>query len=121
MGLDQWINYITDDGDVHEFYYRKENWLRNWMEENTMLNSESNCEKIVIHPTQINELHQACEQVLDNHELADELLPTQCGFFYGSTDYDEWYFEGVELVKNHMEEIMNMEENVLIVTYEDWW
>lgn len=37
-----------------------------------------------------------CEKVLKDHSLAEKLLPTQCGFFFGSTDYNEWYFEDVK-------------------------
>jgi hypothetical protein len=29
-------------------------------------------------------------------EKAKELLPAQGGFFFGSTEYDEWYFKGLE-------------------------
>jgi hypothetical protein len=25
--------------------------------------------------------------------LAEELLPSHSGFFFGSTEYDEWYFK----------------------------
>jgi hypothetical protein len=31
-----------------------------------------------------------------NSKIARELLPTQCGFFFGSTDYDEYYIEDVK-------------------------
>lgn len=31
-----------------------------------------------------------------NPELAEELLPTQDGFFFGSTNYDEYYMENIE-------------------------
>jgi hypothetical protein len=37
-----------------------------------------------------------CERILKDNELAHELLPTGSGFFFGSTDYDEWYFHGIE-------------------------
>ena len=30
-----------------------------------------------------------------NSELAKELLPTQNGFFFGSTEYDQWYMEDI--------------------------
>jgi hypothetical protein len=36
-------------------------------------------------------LLNVCEKVLDNPDLAEELLPTSSGFFFGSTDYDEYY------------------------------
>lgn len=35
-------------------------------------------------------------KVIANSEVANELLPTQSGFFFGSTDYDQWYVEDVE-------------------------
>ena len=31
-----------------------------------------------------------------NPEVADKLLPTQDGFFFGSTDYDQWYMEDIK-------------------------
>jgi hypothetical protein len=36
-------------------------------------------------------LLNVCEKVLDDPDLAEELLPTSSGFFFGSTDYDEYY------------------------------
>lgn len=30
---------------------------------------------------------------VENTSVAEELLPTTSGFFFGSTDYDEWYVE----------------------------
>ncbi len=37
-----------------------------------------------------------CKQVLEDRSKADELLPTRDGFFFGSTEYDEDYFEDLE-------------------------
>jgi hypothetical protein len=33
---------------------------------------------------------------MDQQELAAELLPTTSGFFFGSTDYDEWYYTDIQ-------------------------
>ena len=33
---------------------------------------------------------------ITNPEIAEELLPTQDGFFFGSTNYDQWYMEDIE-------------------------
>ena len=35
-------------------------------------------------------------EVLDVPEIAKKLLPTQGGFFFGSTDYDQWYWQELE-------------------------
>ena len=32
---------------------------------------------------------------IENPEVAAELLPTQSGFFFGSTEYDEWYMQEI--------------------------
>jgi hypothetical protein len=44
----------------------------------------------------IDDLIDKCEQVLKDHSLAHSLLPTQSGFFFGGTDYDDWYFSDVK-------------------------
>ncbi len=35
-------------------------------------------------------------------KFASETLPTMAGFFYGSTDYDEWYLNDVKDVIEHL-------------------
>lgn len=57
-------------------------------------------------------------------QKAEEFFPTQSGFFFGSTDYDEWYIEQVisylyrfKLLYN---EIVNSTEEWLDDTIEYW-
>ena len=42
------------------------------------------------------ELKILCEKVLENNNLAKELLPSSNGFFFGSTEYDSGYFEDLK-------------------------
>lgn len=35
-------------------------------------------------------------QTIVNPEIAERLLPTQGGFFFGSTEYDQWYMADIE-------------------------
>ena len=44
------------------------------------------------------------EKYMENVDVAKECLPTQGGFFFGNTDYDEWY---LEQIKNTIEIITN--------------
>lgn len=55
----------------------------------------------------IEELISRCDRVLADHSLAQELLPTRSGFFFGSTDYDRWYFSDVEDCKQQMEDLLS--------------
>lgn len=48
--------------------------------------------------------------VLEDTSTARELLPTQNGFFFGSTDYDEYYWRDLEFTKEQLEKILEMVE-----------
>ena len=53
------------------------------------------------------DLVDRCDRVLKNHSLAEELLPTQSGFFFGSTDYNEYYLEDIKETKEKLESVIN--------------
>ena len=44
----------------------------------------------------LEKLLDACEKVKADNSLADTLLPSASGFFFGGTEYDEWYFNGID-------------------------
>lgn len=56
----------------------------------------------------VEELIINCNQVLADHSLADELLPTVGGFFFGSTEYDDMYFSDVKDCKEQMEKMLKV-------------
>lgn len=52
-------------------------------------------------------------KVILNPEVAESLLPTQSGFFFGGTNYDQWYYEQLEYTRDILTEILAEEaENV---------
>ena len=55
---------------------------------------------------QVEELIDRCKKVKADHTLAPTLLPTQAGFFFGSTDYDEWYYRDIEDVIKQMTNLL---------------
>ena len=97
-------------------YFRKVNFLI------PFFGYEENCSNIEIDKYQVEDLIEACKEVLANHDKASFLLPTQAGLFFGSTDYDDLYFDDVQNVKEKFEEILadfNMDEDILIMHC--WW
>lgn len=50
--------------------------------------------------------------VLSNSELADELLPTTSGFFFGSTGYDQWYYDDIRWTYRELDRILSMPKRV---------
>lgn len=97
-------------------YFRKVNFLI------PFFGYEENCSNIEIDKYQVEDLIEACKEVLANHDKASFLLPTQAGFFFGSTDYDDGYFDDVKEVKDKFEEILadfDRDEDILIMHC--WW
>ena len=76
-------------------YWRKANSIHTWFIDN-LAGGEDNCQPIYVPRSSLIDLKILCEEVLADHSKAEELLPTGAGFFFGSTEYDEWYFMQIE-------------------------
>jgi hypothetical protein len=72
-------------------YWRKANHIHAWFVENVQ-DGEDDCKEYYVPIEQLEELKELCIRVLGNHDLAEALLPTQTGCFFGGTEYDEYYF-----------------------------
>jgi hypothetical protein len=71
-------------------YWRKANAIHDWFVKNVQ-KGEDDCGDYYVSSEQLKELKETCEKVIDDMSLAPTLLPTSSGFFFGSTDYDEYY------------------------------
>lgn len=61
-------------------------------------------------------------KVVKDSSLAQKLLPTQDGFFFGGTDYDEWYVDDIKHTIDILQNILSefdFENNKLI--YSSSW
>lgn len=54
---------------------------------------------------------EGVEKVITNPELAQELLPTQAGFFFGDTNYNEYYLDDLKEYIRQADEIIADYEN----------
>ena len=98
--LEGWAGRWGDSSPVKEVsidvgYWRKANAIHDWFVRECQ-GGEDNCGYYYVGREQLKELKQLCEQVLEKKGDAPELLPTASGFFFGSTDYNEWYFSDLE-------------------------
>ena len=83
----------------YDAYFRKVNFLFAYYEnEGKMVDQWF----AFVEKEDVDDIIDRCKRVLANHKLANELLPTQSGFFFGCTDYDEWYFKDVQDCLNQM-------------------
>ena len=70
---------------------------------------------------QLQELVDACKQALEQRDKAKDLLPTTEGFFFGSTDYDDYYFDDLKETVNVLEEELKNEDEEGDYYYTSSW
>lgn len=119
MGLDQYLykeTYVGHDKKYEEVlsafhklgmnpafvteevaYWRKANHIHKWFVDNVQ-NGVDDCGHYYVDKEQLSELIALCESVLEkrDEEFSKANLPTTSGFFFGSTEYDEYYYSDVE-------------------------
>ena len=92
---------------VNVAYWRKANAIHEWFVKNVQ-DGEDDCKTYFVPREKLMELEELCRRVVQSGEpdLAAELLPTASGFFFGGTDYDEYYFEQIEWTAQRLAEIL---------------
>jgi len=95
------ITYIEEEAG----YWRKANAIHEWFVTNCQ-EGEDDCRQSYVSEENLRELLDTVNKVLEDHKLADDLLPTASGFFFGSTDYDEYYYSDLKDTKKMLEEAL---------------
>lgn len=96
------ISYIEEEFG----YWRKANHIHKWFVDNVQ-NKVDDCGTYYVSREQLSELAGICRQVLNDPETASQWLPTANGFFFGSTEYDEYYMNDVQDTLRICEEAVN--------------
>ena len=100
MGLDI-VLFKTKSVEIANF--RKVNFLFKFFEDKI---GDRNPTTIEVTTDDLEELRERCIKVLTDHTLAETLLPTCSGFFFGSTEYDKYYFKDVLQVLDTCESLL---------------
>ena len=85
-------------------YWRKANAIHNWFVQNVQ-DGRDECQKSYVTPQNLRDLREACQAVLatKNNSLVsisevavENGLAPKAGFFFGGTEYDEYYYGDLE-------------------------
>lgn len=106
---------------VEAMYWRKQNHIHKWFVDNVQ-NGKDDCGYYSVSHEDLRNLLDTINKVLKSRKLAEELLPTQSGFFSGGTKIDDYYFHGLTYTKNGIEKILSgMNEWDWIIQYHSSW
>lgn len=93
-------------------YWRKANAIHYWFVQNIQ-SGEDDCREYLVDRKQLQSLVDVCEEVLAEPSKADDLLPPAEGFFFGSTQIDDWYWDDIK-------ETIGTIKKLLDNTSEEW-
>lgn len=110
------ITYIVEE----VMYWRKFNALHKWFVDRCQ-GGEDDCRDAWVDSAVLDELLVILKRIDENHSLADELLPVAEGFFFGSTRYDEWYYEDIKNTIKFLEKEIAEEEGSGDYYYHSSW
>lgn len=124
--------------------WRKTNAIHRWFVQNVQ-DGEDDCNEYEVSKEQLSQLYNLCIQVVEgsilvdgtitngysssngsskvisNPELAAKLLPRAEGFFFGSTDYDEWYMQDLKDTIEILKPIVEREHDSASYHYSSSW
>lgn len=133
VAIAEWVEE-TEEGKKHVIcrsiwseigYWRKANHIHKWFVD-CVQDGEDDCEKYEVTKSNLLDLKAVCEEVLSlkgkDEGRIEEILPTTSGFFFGGTEYDEYYFSDVEetiRIINNVLETTDFEKE--LVVYQSSW
>lgn len=74
--------------------WRKANAIHDWFVRNVQ-DGVDNCQDYYVSREELEKLRNLCIEVVDGAPPEDR-LPTTEGFFFGSTEYDAWYYSDLK-------------------------
>lgn len=123
----------------HDRSYRKANQIQNYFETrfyedgNEGDHEEYNCVNTKVDDFTIDDLLNRIHKINENptETIAKAEFPTTDGFFYGDTDYDEFYFQENNEFANDLIELRQVRDQInqqlantpyeAIIEYSSWW
>lgn len=102
-------NSPVKEVSIEAGYWRKANAVHDWFVQHCQ-GGVDECQYTYVNREQLIELKSICETILTDRAQAADLLPTASGFFFGSTEYDEYYFQDLESTVKIIDECLKLPE-----------
>lgn len=141
MGLDMYLTARKDffDKDTQEYkrlqevtssnfeaqaivfgvgYWRKANQIHKWFVTNVQ-DGKDDCSTYLVTEENIQNLLDEVNKALKSSNPS-EILPTQGGYFFGSTEYDEDYLDGLTHTKEILEKVLHCKEDLDFYYHSSW-
>lgn len=92
-------------------YWRKANAIHRWFVENVQ-DGTDDCGMYPVKWDHIEEVYEAVCEVLEGTP-PDEVLPSQSGCFFGSVEYDRWYYDDLKATKEKFNRLLARKDELV--------
>lgn len=100
-------------------YWRKSNQIHNWFVENVQKGIDD-CREYYVSKDKLKELREVCRKVM--FEKDPSLLRPVEGFFFGSNEVDEWYWEDIKHTIKKLDKVIKHKDfDELSFYYQSSW
>lgn len=100
-------------------YWRKANAIHKWFVDHCQ-DGEDDCRDAYVTREQLEELRDVCRALLAEDVTPADALPTQSGFFFGGTAYDEYYWEDVRETEALLTNLLENESDGEFYYHSSW-
>jgi len=105
--------------EMEAMYWRKANAIHKWFVDNVQ-NGVDNCAEYFVDRTKLEKLLEICKAVKSAPETAPVLLPTTSGFFFGDTQYDDWYWGDIDSTIDALEKALQQNDRTEFFYSSSW-
>jgi hypothetical protein len=99
------VKYIIEEAG----YWRKANAIHKWFVDNIQ-DGVDDCRDAYAERRDLQTLLDLCRIVIIDKSKAEQLLPSSSGFFFGNTEYDEWYYNDIQNTIEILEKALEDED-----------
>lgn len=101
-------------------YWRKANAIHKWFVDNVQ-DGIDECKENYVSVEQLDKLRKTCLEVLADISKAGDLLPPQSGFFFGSTDTDDYYLSDLRRTVGIIDRLKEHLPKGWLISYRSSW
>lgn len=110
---------MVKEVSIDAMYWRKANAIHGWFVEKCQ-GGRDECQETYVPREKLVELRDLCKSILDNPDAYGDLEPTH-GFFFGSYEKDEWYYQDLKNTVEGITNALSLPEHKYEFYYQSSW
>jgi len=110
-------SFVAKEISIEAMGWRKANAIHGWFVENCQ-DGRDECQESYVSRDKLRELVDLCQEALDDPDA--EVLEPTAGFFFGSYEKDEWYYQDLKNTIEGIERALELPESFEFYYQASW-